>query len=83
MKIITNNETDHIKSTINPTIWVASKTKEKRIISNKRITICPLLLVGCGFVLQSGHTKDHHKNGLNYLPAWHKDTRAVVAVQLF
>ena len=20
---------------------------------------------------QPGHTKDHHKNGTNYLPAWH------------
>ena len=27
--------------------------------------------VGRGFVFRSGHTKDHHKNGTNCLPAWH------------
>ena len=27
--------------------------------------------VGRGFASQPGHTKDHHKNGTNCLPAWH------------
>ena len=27
--------------------------------------------VGCKFASWSGHTKDHHKNGTNCLPAWH------------
>ena len=26
---------------------------------------------GRGFAFLPGHTKDHHKNGTNYLPAWH------------
>ena len=28
-------------------------------------------LVDCEFAFRSGHTKDHHKNGTNCLPAWH------------
>ena len=27
--------------------------------------------VGCEFASRPGHTKDHHKNGANCLPAWH------------
>ena len=27
--------------------------------------------VGRGFASWPGHTKDHHKNGTNCLPAWH------------
>ena len=27
--------------------------------------------VGCEFASRPGHTKDHHKNDTNYLPAWH------------
>ena len=27
--------------------------------------------VGREFASQPGHTKDHHKNGTNCLPAWH------------
>ena len=27
--------------------------------------------VGHGFMPLSGHTKDHHKNCTNCLPAWH------------
>ena len=27
--------------------------------------------VGRGFVSRPGHTKDHHKNCTNCLPAWH------------
>ena len=27
--------------------------------------------VSCGFTPLTGHTKDHHKNGTNFLPAWH------------
>ena len=27
--------------------------------------------VGRGFDPRPGHTKDHHKNGTNCLPAWH------------
>ena len=27
--------------------------------------------VGRGFASRPGHTKDHHKNGTNCLPAWH------------
>ena len=27
--------------------------------------------VGREFASRSGHTKDHHKNGTNCLPAWH------------
>ena len=28
-------------------------------------------VVGRGFASPLGHTKDHHKNGTNCLPAWH------------
>ena len=28
-------------------------------------------VVGRGFTSRLGHIKDHHKNGTNYLPAWH------------
>ena len=31
---------------------------------------CPSL-VGREFAFRPGHTKDHHKNGTNCLPAWH------------
>ena len=34
--------------------------------------------VGRGFAPQPGHTKDHHKNGTNYLPAWHTGVRVGV-----
>ena len=27
--------------------------------------------VGCEFASRPGHTKDHHKNGTNCLPAWY------------
>ena len=27
--------------------------------------------VGREFAFRPGHTKDHHKNGTNCLPAWH------------
>ena len=27
--------------------------------------------VGRWFTSRAGHTKDHHKNGTNCLPAWH------------
>ena len=27
--------------------------------------------VGREFASRPGHTKDHHKNGTNFLPAWH------------
>ena len=27
--------------------------------------------LGRGFASRQGHTKDHHKNGTNCLPAWH------------
>ena len=29
------------------------------------------LTIGRGFAFRPGHTKDHHKNGTNCLPAWH------------
>ena len=28
-------------------------------------------MVGREFASRPGHTKDHHKNGTNCLPAWH------------
>ena len=28
-------------------------------------------MVGCEFASRPGHSKDHHKNGTNCLPAWH------------
>ena len=28
-------------------------------------------MAGCVFAPRSVHTKDHHKNGTNCLPAWH------------
>ena len=34
--------------------------------------------VGCGFTSQSGHTKDIHENGTDYLPAWHAGIRVGV-----
>ena len=34
--------------------------------------------VGRGFAPQPGHTKDHHKNGMNCLPAWHVSVRVGV-----
>ena len=27
--------------------------------------------VSCDFASRPGHTKDHHENGTNCLPAWH------------
>ena len=30
-----------------------------------------IMAVGSGFSSRSGHTKDHHKNGTDFLPAWH------------
>ena len=42
-----------------------------------RVGVCLLVIVsasralGHGFPHQPGHTKDHHKNGTNFLPAWH------------
>ena len=27
--------------------------------------------ITCEFTFRPGHTKDHHKNGTNCLPAWH------------
>ena len=34
--------------------------------------------VGCGFTSRPGHTKDHHKNGTNCLPALHACVRVGV-----
>ena len=31
--------------------------------------------VGRGLALRPGHTKDHHKNSTNCLPAWHACVR--------
>ena len=33
--------------------------------------------VGCRFTSLLGHTKDHHKNGTNCLPAYNIGTRAL------
>ena len=33
---------------------------------------------GSGFVPWSSYTKDHHKNGTNYLHAWHAGVRVGV-----
>ena len=38
--------------------------------------------VGCGFVPQPGHTKDHHKNGPNCPPALYVCVRFDSATQL-
>ena len=35
-------------------------------------------LTDLGFAPRPGHTKDHHKNGTNCLPAWHAGTRVGV-----
>ena len=34
-------------------------------------------MAGRGFASRPGHTKDHHKNGTNCLPAWHAMFSAV------
>ena len=35
------------------------------------VSVSPSHTVGCEFASRMGHTKDHHKNGTNCLPAWH------------
>ena len=39
------------------------------------LSACPPHAVGHGFAPQQGHTKEHHKNGTTYLPAWHAGIR--------
>ena len=39
------------------------------------ITVSVSHAVGRGFVSRPGHTKDHHKNGTNCLPALHACVR--------
>ena len=34
--------------------------------------------VGREFMSRPGHTKEHYKNGTNYLPAWHAGMRVKV-----
>ena len=55
---------------------------EQLIVSQKWKEVLQILLqdglvvslssraVDCGFASRQGHTKGHHKNGTNYLPAW-------------
>ena len=42
---------------------------------NKRVgsvgSVSASRMVGREFASRPGHTKDHHKNGTNCLPAWH------------
>ena len=42
------------------------------------IVIVSVSVVSRGFMPQPGHTKDHHKNVNNYLPAWQADIRVWV-----
>ena len=35
------------------------------------VSVAASHMVGRGFASQPDHTKDHHKNGTNCLPAWH------------
>ena len=35
-------------------------------------------MVSRRFAPQPGHTKNHHKNDINYLPAWHLDRSLTV-----
>ena len=41
----------------------------------RRATAYKRAAVGRGIATQSGHTKDHHKNGANCLAAWHAGVR--------
>ena len=45
---------------LNGKSWVWSMNPECRVLS-----------IGREFASQPGHTKDHHKNGTDCLPAWH------------
>ena len=45
------------------------------IIEDKKISVSH---VRSGFASRPGHTKDHHKNGTNCLPAWHAGIRVGV-----
>ena len=35
------------------------------------VSVSASRMVGREFASRPGHTKDHHKNGTNCLPAWH------------
>ena len=42
------------------------------------ISVSASHVVGHGFMPQTDHTKDHHKNGSNFHPAWHACIRVGV-----
>ena len=48
---------------------IKSKTKPCRVGSVGSVSTSRM--VGREFASGLGHTKDHHKNGTNCLPAWH------------
>ena len=50
----------------------------KLLRDGKVVRASTSLAVGCGFMPQPGHTKDHHKYGTHCLPHWHAGIRVGV-----